>query len=113
VDDEPILHELYRDMLKIKGHEIAGVAFNGMECLISLSNSGKDPDFILMDHRMPIKNGLDTMKELLRTKPYLKIIFVSADLKVKKEALNVGAVLFLKKPFNLQTFLKSINTLMN
>ncbi len=60
---------------------------------------------------MPVKNGIDTMKELLKMNPNLKIVFVSGDKKIKNEALSLGAISFIQKPFNMQTFLQSIHHL--
>jgi len=74
---------------------------------------GNVPDFIIMDHQMPVKNGIDTMKELLKINPNLKIIFVSGDKTIKNEALSLGAISFIQKPFNMQTFLQSISHVQN
>ncbi|UCH90372.1 MAG: response regulator [Thermoplasmata archaeon] len=116
VDDEPFLHELYRDILELKGHKVVGEAYNGKECIEKLlkenPNPVKEPEFIIMDHRMPILNGLDTMKILLEKKPEMKIIFVSADVTVKDEAMAAGSAGFIKKPFNINTFFKYIGSLM-
>lgn len=105
-----LLH-LYRVILEMNGHEVLGEAFNGHECIESIKHRKLDPDFILLDHRMPIKNGLDTMKELLKIKPDLKIIFLSADVAIKETAYSEGAVGFIEKPFDLSTFFKSIEKL--
>jgi response regulator of citrate/malate metabolism len=116
VEDEIILLEIYRNILELKGHEVIGQAHDGLECInkiIGDSNGSKPeikkmPDFILMDHRMPIKNGIDTMKDLLEKRPELKIIFVSADISVKSEALFAGAIDFIVKPFNMQTLFDTL-----
>ena len=109
VDDEPMLHRVYRDILDAKGHIVCGEAFNGNECITKILESEHDPDFVLLDHRMPEKSGLETMKELLEVKPSLKIIFISADVTLKGEALSAGASIFLKKPFNLKTFFENLD----
>jgi CheY-like chemotaxis protein len=109
VEDEPILHELYHVLLEIKGHEIIGGACNGADCLKKISKLMAHPDFIIMDHQMPVKNGIDTMKELLKINPDLKIIFISADKSKRDEALSLGAVTFIEKPFNMQIFFNSIS----
>ena len=115
VDDEPMLHELYRDILQMKGHKVIGQAYNGKECLELMfaekNNPGLEPDYIIMDHRMPLKNGLDTTRELLENKPSLKIVFVSADISVRDDALEIGAVGFVKKPFNIQSFYQALEKL--
>jgi YesN/AraC family two-component response regulator len=96
-------------LLEIKGHEIIGGACNGADCLDKISKLLKNPDFIIMDHQMPVKNGLDTMKELLKMNPDHKIIFISADKTTRDEALKLGAVSFIEKPFNMQIFFSTIS----
>lgn len=61
-----------------------------------------------MDHRMPLKNGLETTKELLEIDPESKIIFVSADYTVRNQAYEIGAVDFLEKPIELDTLVSMI-----
>jgi two-component system chemotaxis response regulator CheY len=112
VDDEPILHELYRDILELKGHKVMGEAFDGDECFNMITDSERTPDFIIMDHRMPVRNGLEATKMLLKMNPNLKIIFISADLSIKDEALKSGAVSFIKKPFNITTLFESVEELL-
>lgn len=112
VDDEPGLHMLYRHILEIKGYKVIGDAYNGNECIkkliLSEKNQTEEPDFIIMDYRMPVKNGIDTTIELLKVKPGLKIIFVSADHSIREEALKAGAVSFIKKPFNMNDFFRTL-----
>lgn len=106
-----MLHEIYQDILDMKGHKIVGQAFNGRECIEmfkSLSNPGEYPDIVIMDHRMPIKHGLDATKELLQLNPELKIIFVSADKTIEEASLKAGAIGFVKKPFNIPAFFETI-----
>jgi CheY-like chemotaxis protein len=111
VDDNRILHNLYREILKMEGHTIFDSAFDGKQCLEKLNGSGANPDYILMDYRMPVINGLETMKKLLKSDPARKIIFISADDSVEEEALSAGAIMFVKKPFNLDTIYTSIKRL--
>lgn len=104
-----MLQKLYSVILKMEGHDIVYQASNGIDCISKISMLTREndnyPDFILMDHRMPIKNGFDTMIELLERDPGLKIIFISADLSVRSKALSSGAVSFIEKPFDLKDFL--------
>jgi two-component system chemotaxis response regulator CheY len=68
------------------------------------------PDVILMDHRMPIKNGIEASKEIMENsiaaKP--KIIFASADKTVKEEAISIGVQSFKEKPFTLNNLFSNI-----
>ena len=68
---------------------------------------------IIMDHRMPQKSGIATTRELLKLNPDLKIIFISADISVKKEALAAGAAAFIEKPFHIDSLLASIDKIIS
>ena len=112
VDDEPILRVLFRKLLDIRKHEVIGEAWNGVDCLEIYPKLKDTPDFILMDHRMPEKDWLETTKELLELDPKLKIIFISADQSVRDVALKAGAVGFIIKPFGMQTLFDTIDNLL-
>lgn len=113
VEDEPVLQSLYSDLITMFGHDVLGSAGDGVDCLAKLSRLGEDPDYILMDHRMPVKNGLDTTRELLARNPRLKVIFISSDAGIENEAMEAGALGFLMKPFNAGAFLEYIERLEN
>ncbi len=57
---------------------------------------------------MPIKNGIETTKEILQMNENVKVIFLSADKSVQKEALSIGVSNFLEKPFSLELLIKII-----
>ena len=52
-----------------------------------------------MDHRMPVKNGIEATKEILANSSEIKpkIIFASADKTIKEIALSIGATSFKDK----------------
>lgn len=108
VDDDQSLQRLYGIILKEAGFEIIEIAINGKDAVVKYNNLKVKPDLILMDHRMPIKNGLDAMSEILKINKKEKIIFVSADISVKQKALSLGACEFLDKPFKMQELLTTI-----
>jgi len=66
------------------------------------------PDIMIMDHRMPSKDGVETTKEILKINPNIKIIFASADATVRDAALASGARSFLSKPFAISDLLAGI-----
>ena len=115
VEDNRLLNEICRFALEEHGHQVLGQAFDGQECIEKIQSIknrfGKYPDYILMDYTMPIKNGVDATKELLKIDPGLKIIFMSGDSSIKEEALSAGAGAFFEKPLNIVTLLASINTI--
>ena len=56
----------------------------------------------IMDHRMPVKNGIDALKEILNIDDRTMVIFASTDTSVKNEALSLGAHSFKQKPFDIE-----------
>ena len=62
-----------------------------------------------MDHRMPVKNGIEATKEILKINNTTKIIFISADRTIKEEVLSLGVVSFIDKPFKIYVLVDVIN----
>jgi two-component system chemotaxis response regulator CheY len=108
VDDDQSLQRLYTLILTEAGLEIIDTVFNGKIAVEKYKNLNDKPDIILMDHRMPIKNGLDAMSEILQINNNEKVIFASADIRIKQKALSFGACAFLDKPFNMRKLLTTI-----
>ncbi len=65
-----------------------------------------DYDIVILDIELPKKSGLEILREVRRSKPYLPIIAVSAFAGVHGEAecLNLGADDYIEKRFNKETF---------
>ncbi|HTX44454.1 MAG TPA: response regulator [Methanocella sp.] len=106
VDDEPDLQRLYQLALSSRGYDIAFVANDGTDAVEK--NRRSPARVIIMDHRMPTKNGVEATREILSECPQTSVIFVSADEAVEKEAKEAGAVRFLKKPISLKDLIKNI-----
>ena len=101
VDDEDFIRDLYRDMFESKGHTVYA-ARNGDEAIRYLKTMSVRPDAIIMDHRMPGKDGIQTTKEILSIDPNIPIIFSSADEEARSDALKAGAISFWAKPFPIR-----------
>lgn len=95
-------------MLKISGFSIINIATNGEEAVNMYKTFSEKPDIILMDHRMPIKNGKEASKEILQIDKSSKIIFASADHTIKESALALGAIGFIEKPFTMKSLIDNI-----
>jgi two-component system chemotaxis response regulator CheY len=104
-DDEPMLLELYKDILAGTTFKVVAIAYNGQECVDIVKALDEPPDVVLMDHRMPLKSGLEATREILAFDSGIGVIFVSADSSVREEALLAGAVAFLQKPFDIDALL--------
>ena len=109
VDDEEFIHQLYKDILEFHGLSVVGHAYDGDEAVDIYKDLLTKPDVILMDHRMPKRDGVDATIEIKRIDPGVKVIFASADSTVKERAIQAGADSFLIKPFKIQDLIETIN----
>jgi len=98
VDDEDFIRDLYKDMFESRGHTVFS-ARDGDEAVRLIKDMPFKPDAIIMDHRMPGKDGIETTKEIRKFDPSIPIIFSSADESVRDKALSAGAIAFWTKPF--------------
>jgi len=108
VEDEKSFVELYDEIFKFAGFQLADWAFSGEEAVEKYRARTKDPDLIIMDHRLPGMNGVETMLQIIQMNPLAKILFVSADEHARALSLGNGAVGFLKKPFLPDAFIRSV-----
>ncbi|TFG04949.1 MAG: response regulator [Promethearchaeota archaeon] len=99
---------MYEKMLKISGYKEISIAKNGEEAINMYKSFSEKPDVILMDHRMPIKNGIEATREILELDNTSKIIFTSADQSIKELALSIGAFSFKEKPFTMERLINNI-----
>jgi two-component system chemotaxis response regulator CheY len=98
VDDDVFLHKVLERILSVGGHEVNGHAYNGAEAVEIYSKADPRPEVVLMDHRMPVMNGVTATKEIMRIDSCACVVFISADETVRDEAFDSGALDFLTKP---------------
>ena len=69
------------------------------------------PDCVVLDVQMPGMNGLEVQELLVRSQNPLPVIFVTAhdEVRIRERALRAGAVAVLRKPFNEEVFVKTLN----
>ncbi len=106
------LSRLYTLILESKGFQIIH-AKNGKEAVDVYKSQLHNLDIILIDHRMPIKNGIEASKEILEIDKKTKIIFLSADSTIKSDAISLGVKRFVKKPFLAKYLIQEIISLLN
>lgn len=78
-------------------------ATNGNEALEQLKKSGAD--LVIMDIKMPKKNGIETVKEIHRHTPHTKVIMVTGyqSVETAREASKYGIFEYITKPFDSST----------
>lgn len=105
-DDVSIANSLKKNFLS-EGHH-AVVVNNGIDAIDMLTKI--EFDAILLDWRMPKKNGFETCKEIREQDNSTPIILLTALTEVanKIEALEVGADDYITKPFSFEEVLARI-----
>ncbi|WP_424356970.1 response regulator [Methanocella sp. MCL-LM] len=108
VEDEKELVKVYEKAFSRKGIQICFIAYDGIEAVKKYIECTPRPHAILMDYRLPIMNGIDASREILKLDPEARIIFLSADVAVRDEAISAGAYAFLKKPASLKDIVDTV-----
>lgn len=109
VDDEPTVCDVLREFLESCGYRV-DVAYSGDEALASYQKDR--PDIVLLDVRMPGKDGIETLRELKAMDSQAVVIMVTAVHKEEyvREALAQGAADYITKPINPQSLELAIKT---
>ena len=109
MDDDLTLLELYRLIIAEIGDFILEFCVNGKDAVDTYKKDLEKPRLIIMDHRMPVMNGIDAMIEIMKLNNNTKIIFASADTKIKDISISMGAMAFISKPFKIDELISLIN----
>ena len=98
VEDHAIVREGFRRMLELEGDlEVVGEAQDGRQAVEMVKRLR--PDVVLMDVAMPMLNGLEATRQVIKTIPATKVLILSAhgDLAYVTNAMESGAAGFLLK----------------
>jgi two-component system, chemotaxis family, chemotaxis protein CheY len=99
VDDSNLIRRRIERSQQIEDLEVVGSAANGVEALEMFRET--DPDVVTMDITMPRMDGIECIENLVRLKPDVRILVISAlaDKATAIDAMEKGANGFLNKPF--------------
>src|ERR1700756_2866066 len=99
VDDEPGMLRYIRTLLEVDDYKVE-TASTGEEALARVQK-GLEPDLVLLDVLMPGIDGLQTLEQLRRLKPGVKVVMLScvSDTRKVVQAMRLGAHDYLTKPF--------------
>jgi two-component system, NtrC family, response regulator AtoC len=99
-DDDPDIRDILKDTLSSLGARVT-IASNGRECLDKMEE--ECPELILLDIEIPIKNGLDVLKEIDQRRFDTTVIIITAYGTIDRavQAMKEGAFDFITKPFDL------------
>nr|MBI1229132.1 response regulator [Cytophagales bacterium] len=101
VDDEVEILVLLSRYLKKRGFEVytANCLKDGKERLFE-----KHPNYLFLDVNLPDGNGLKSIPEFIEIDSEVSIVLMSAynDSEIQVDALELGAKIFLNKPFTFE-----------
>jgi len=109
VEDEVFLQELYTEVLLQHGDKVLATAADGEQAVTRFRATSPRPELVLMDHRMPGKDGLEAMREILAIDPGVQVVFLTADYSVAKAAMAEGAAGYISKPFRMESLLAAVD----
>lgn len=113
-DDHALVREGMRRMLSgSRQIDVVGEAANGAEAVELVSE--KEPDVLLLDITMPVKDGIEATEEIVELKKNTKILILSmhADEQYALRTLRAGANGFISKGARLEELLKAIKEVHN
>jgi two-component system nitrogen regulation response regulator NtrX len=112
VDDEPSILKSLKGLLSDEGFEVQ-TASNGYEALKIVDT--ESPDLVLLDIWMPGIDGIETLKEIKKSNPYVQVIIISGHgtIETAVKATKIGAFDLIEKPLSFEKVSVAINNALN
>lgn len=110
VDDDLSVCRAVKRLIRSAGME-ADTFTSGQEFIDLLEGMPRlEVDCLVLDVQMPGMGGLDVQRRLETKEPHIPVIFITAhdDSDVRQRAMAAGAVAFLRKPFNDDLFIRTV-----
>ena len=107
-DDHTLVLEAFENLLEPE-YAVVGAVSDGRALLAAAAEL--KPDVIVLDIAMPLLNGLDAARQIKKTMPAIKLIFLTMneDPNVANEAFRAGASGYLLKTSASSELSKAIN----
>jgi DNA-binding response OmpR family regulator len=106
IDDNPAVVHILATVLGEEGYRVSSALTSdeGLKLFV-LSH----PDLVLLDIALPGMNGIEVLKRIRSIAPTARVVMVSgiADPARAREALELGALAYIDKPFDL-AYLKRV-----
>ena len=109
VDDEKLLLQVFASLMK-QYHYHADFYSNPLNAIEAILGDPARYNLIISDIRMPQMDGITFAKKVRFVLPNLPIMFMTGEMtdELKAEALKLGNVAFLEKPFPLEQTLQEV-----
>ena len=107
IDDNNEIHSMLKVFFENQGHTMYSAlsASEGLKMLVKT-----ELDAVLLDIRLPDKDGIEALKEIKRRHPLTEVIMLTghASLEVAVEGMELGAFDYLMKPVDIDDLLYRI-----
>ncbi|MDR1571942.1 MAG: response regulator [Clostridiales Family XIII bacterium] len=112
VDDAAFMRMMVKDNLKKAGYTDFIEAGNGEEAMNLFSE--QNPDIVLLDITMPVKDGIETLTDIKQKNPAAKVVMCSAmgQESMVVEAIKLGALDFIVKPFKPERLVQTVKSIL-
>jgi response regulator of citrate/malate metabolism len=112
VDDDFMAVSIHRQFLeRVPGFDVVGEATTGRDARALVEKLR--PDLVLLDIYLPDVNGIDLMRKLRAgSSPPVDVIAITSakDVDVLRDAMQLGVVHYIVKPFTFVTFRERLET---
>ncbi|BDV41355.1 response regulator [Geotalea uraniireducens] len=100
VDDALFMRNMLRGILEEEGFDVVAEAADGADAVLKYRDLR--PEIVTLDIIMPVKNGIEALREIMAINPQARVIICSAvgQESLVQKAQGVGARDFILKPFN-------------
>ena len=108
VDDDKLMRDAIKVMLEGLGAVVVGEADNGKKAIAAFDKH--NPDITFLDISMPVKNGVDALREILAKDPSAVVIMLTAhsDISVAESCIHSGARNYISKGVPTDTLLTTL-----
>ena len=113
VDDEETFVETMAKRLKLRNIEASAVC-SGMDCLEALKTN-EAIEVIILDIKMPVMDGLETLKEIKKGWPLIEVIMLTGHATIESaiEGMKLGAFDYLMKPCEIDELVNKVTDAAN
>ena len=109
VADEPEVRDFFQTELTALYHEVE-TALNGRETIEKMKTHR--PHLMLLDVKMPVMDGFQTLSEAKKMNPRLVVVLVTAtaQIDIASRAIQQGADEYITKPVDLEKLNRILTT---
>jgi DNA-binding NtrC family response regulator len=113
IENEPLVLEALEDILDLVGLHVVS-AEDGEEGIAAYREHLDEIELVILDMRLPGKDGPDILKALRAINPSVKVIVSSGydEEEVVQRFTGQQPILILKKPYDAETLLAKVNSVL-